>query len=46
MTGKEPTIITIDRLGPALRFHRKKAGLTQLELAKLAGLGKTVILDV
>lgn len=27
-------------------FHRKKAGLSQAELAKLAGLGKTVIFDI
>lgn len=29
-----------------LRFHRKKSGLSQAELAKLAGLGKTVIFDL
>jgi len=29
-----------------IRFHRKKAGLSQVELAELAGLGKTVIFDV
>jgi y4mF family transcriptional regulator len=29
-----------------IRFHRKKAGLTQAELSELAGLGKTVIFDV
>jgi y4mF family transcriptional regulator len=27
-------------------FHRKKSGLTQVELAKFAGLGKTVIFDI
>jgi y4mF family transcriptional regulator len=29
-----------------IRFHRKKAGLTQQELAQMAGLGKTVVFDV
>lgn len=29
-----------------IKFHRKKAGLTQLELARMAGLGKTVVFDV
>ncbi|MDA2933390.1 helix-turn-helix domain-containing protein [Acidobacteria bacterium AH-259-D05] len=35
-----------DRIGRAVRFHRKKSGLSQLELANLAGVGKTVIFDV
>lgn len=29
-----------------IRYHRKKSGLSQAELAKLAGLGKTVIFDI
>ena len=29
-----------------LRTHRKKSGLSQLGLAKLAGVGKTVIFDL
>jgi HTH-type transcriptional regulator / antitoxin HipB len=29
-----------------IRHHRKTAGLTQAQLAKLAGVGKTVIWDV
>jgi y4mF family transcriptional regulator len=29
-----------------LRYHRKKAGLSQQELAKLAGVGKTVVFDL
>lgn len=33
-------------LGELVRFHRKKSGLTQEELAKLAGVGKTVIFDI
>jgi HTH-type transcriptional regulator/antitoxin HipB len=33
-------------IGQMIRFHRKKSGLTQEELGKLAGLGKTVVFDV
>jgi y4mF family transcriptional regulator len=36
----------IQDLAKAIRFHRKKAGLTQLELALLAGVGKTAIFDL
>lgn len=34
------------QLGPIIRFHRKKAKLTQQELARLAGVGKTFVFDV
>lgn len=37
---------SLPSLGPLVRFHRKKAKLTQQELAQLAGLGKTVIFDM
>jgi y4mF family transcriptional regulator len=33
-------------LGALIKNHRKKAGLTQLELANLAGVGKTTVFDV
>jgi HTH-type transcriptional regulator / antitoxin HipB len=33
-------------LGPLVKDHRKKAGLTQLELANLAGVGKTTVFDI
>jgi len=33
-------------IGRMVRFHRKKAKLSQLELAKLSGVGKTVVFDV
>ena len=33
-------------LGRIIRFHRKKSGLTQLQLADLAGAGKTVVFDL
>ena len=29
-----------------VRFHRKKATLTQAELARLSGVGKTVVFDL
>lgn len=35
-----------NKLASIIRGHRKKAGLTQKELADLAGLGKTVIFDI
>ena len=33
------------QIGNMIRFHRKKSGLSQEGLAKLAGLGKTVVFD-
>ncbi|WP_108423280.1 helix-turn-helix domain-containing protein [Flagellimonas amoyensis] len=33
-------------LGSMVKDHRKKAGLTQLELANLAGVGKTTVFDI
>jgi transcriptional regulator with XRE-family HTH domain len=33
-------------IGVIVRFHRKRAGLSQAELARLAGVGKTVVFDV
>ncbi|HAP35005.1 MAG TPA: transcriptional regulator [Bacteroidetes bacterium] len=33
-------------IGKIIQFHRKKSGLTQLQLATFAGVGKTVILDL
>lgn len=38
-------MIDID-LGTFIKDHRKKAGLTQLELANLAGVGKTTVFDI
>jgi len=32
--------------GKIIRWHRKKSGLTQKELADLAGVGKSVVFDV
>jgi len=33
-------------LGLFIKEHRKLAGLTQLELANLAGVGKTTVFDI
>jgi y4mF family transcriptional regulator len=33
-------------IGNLIRYHRKAAGLTQKELADLAGIGKTVVFDL
>jgi len=33
-------------LGRIIRFHRKKSGLTQLQLADLAGVGKSAVFDL
>ncbi len=34
------------QIGTMIRFHRKKARMTQAELAKFAEVGKTVIFDI
>ncbi len=36
----------VKKIARMVRFHRKKAKLTQLELAKLADIGKTAIFDI
>lgn len=38
--------MNVSYLGNVVRFHRQKAGLTQKELADLAGVGKTVVFDL
>ena len=35
-----------DEVGNIIRFHRKKSGLTQAELARLAGIGKAAVYDL
>ncbi len=35
-----------NQIARMVRFHRKKAKLTQLELAKLADIGKTAVFDI
>jgi HTH-type transcriptional regulator / antitoxin HipB len=34
------------QIGKVVRSHRKKSGLTQKELSKLAGVGKTAVYDI
>ncbi len=33
-------------IGQMIQFHRKKAGLSRMDLAQLASLGKTVIYEL
>ncbi len=33
-------------IGAMVKFHRKAAGLSRLQLADLAGVGKTLIFDI
>jgi y4mF family transcriptional regulator len=33
-------------LGEIIRFHRKNAGLSQVDFARMIGVGKTVIFDL
>ena len=33
-------------IGNLIRLHRKKAGLSQLELSDLAGIGKATVFDI
>ena len=37
---------TIQLISETIHSHRKKSGLSQEELAKLAGVGKTVVFDI
>jgi y4mF family transcriptional regulator len=39
-------MLYFSEIARVVRFHRKKSGLTQLELANLAGVGKTVVYDL
>ena len=38
--------IQAKRLGEIVIYHRKKSGLTQFELAELAGIGKASVFDI
>ncbi len=37
---------SIKEIGKVTRYHRKKAGLSQQEVARLAGIGKTAVFDL
>lgn len=36
----------INNIGSIIRLHRKKAGLSQKQLATLAGVGKSAVFDI
>jgi len=36
----------IDEIAKTVRYCRKQSGLSQIALAKLAGVGKTVVFDI
>ena len=38
--------MTPGEMGKVVRYYRKQGGHSQLELAKLAGVGKTVVFDI
>jgi y4mF family transcriptional regulator len=40
------TVMQFGEISKIVRFHRKKSGLSQEELAKVAGVGKTVVFDL
>jgi len=39
-------MVQFQELATAIRMHRKAAGLSRVQLAELAGVGKSVIYDV
>lgn len=39
-------MIETQKLADAIRMHRKAAGLSQVQLAEMAGVGKTVVFDI
>ncbi|MGM0587272.1 MAG: helix-turn-helix domain-containing protein [Bacteroidota bacterium] len=36
----------MEQIGALIRCHRRRSGLTQNELADLAGVGKTAVFDI
>jgi len=36
----------MNQIGDVVHYHRSKSGLTQKELADLAGIGKTAVFDI
>lgn len=38
--------MNINDISKMIKYHRKRSGMTQTELADLAGVGKTVIYDI
>ena len=37
---------SVAKIGEIVRYHRKRAGLNQQELARLSGVGKTAVFDL
>ena len=37
---------TILKIGRTVQFHRRQAGLSRIEFANIAGVGKTVVYDI
>jgi y4mF family transcriptional regulator len=44
--AKTVIMLTPDILSKVIKKHRKAAGLSQLQLAEMAGVGKTVVFDL
>lgn len=38
--------MTSEEIAKTVRYFRKQSGLTQLQLAQIAGVGKTVVFDI
>lgn len=38
--------MTVNEIGKTVRSYRKQSGLSQLQLAQLASVGKTVVFDI
>ena len=38
--------MTTSDIGKMIRFYRKQSGLSQKDIAKIAGVGKTAIFDI
>ena len=38
--------VSVDLIGEAVRYHRRRGGLSQRDLADLAGVGKTSVFDI
>ena len=38
--------MNINDISKIVKYHRKRSGMTQTELADLAGVGKTVVFDI
>lgn len=39
-------MVNMNTFGETVRAHRKKCGLSQLQLANMAGIGKTTVFDI